>query len=54
MQFSKMETISVKSNEQSAQQSQLQTVFKMSIVTFFLTKHFNQNTMSDNHAVLIK
>jgi len=39
------ETVSVKSNEQSAKQSHLQVVFKMSTVTFFLTKHFNQNTI---------
>ena len=38
-------TASVKSNEQSAKHSQLQTVFKMSTVTFFLTKHFNENTI---------
>jgi len=33
MQFSKTETISVKSNEQSAKQSRLQMVFKMSTVS---------------------
>jgi len=56
MQFSKTETISVKSNEQSAKQSQLQMVFKMSTVNLFLMKHFSQNTIfaADSHVVLIK
>jgi len=56
MQFSKTETISVKSNEQSAKQSQLQMVFKMSAVNLFLMKHFNHNTIfaADSHVVLIK
>ena len=38
-------TFSVKSNEQSVKQPQLQMVFKISTVTFFLTKNFNQNTI---------
>jgi len=45
MQFSITETISVKSNEQSAKQSRLQMLFKMSTVGVYA---------AENHAVLIK
>jgi len=47
-------TVSVKSNEQSVKHSQLQTVFKMSTVTLFLIKHFNQNTIFANISMMVR
>jgi len=48
MQFSKTETLSVKSNEQSAKQSRLQNVHRQRSHT--LTVEY----ATDNHAVLMK
>jgi len=52
MQFSKTETISVKSNEQSAKQSRVQMVFKN--VNRQRSHTLAVEYATDNHAVLIK